>query len=207
MAEQSTTVVLQGLLERFVAGDAAAKEALIMSALDRLSMIARKLLRGFGGEARMEMWTGEVFNEAYPRIAKALDDVKPSSLPQFYGLVRLQMQRALLDQLRSREGRDGQRPRTQPFSSRESDDEQAIPQIASNHTQEERHRELVLDLLDAVGKMPPNEADVVWLKLSSYTHVEIGEIVGVHEDTIDRYWNKACVKLARQLAPFLDQLG
>jgi RNA polymerase sigma factor (sigma-70 family) len=203
---QSTTVDLQGLLERFAAGEPAAKEALITRAMDRLSVIARKLLRGFGGESRMEMWTIDVCNEAYPRIAKALDDVKPSSVPQFLGLARLQMHRALLDQLRAREGRDGQRPSTQPFSSSDSEDGRADLADVSNYRREERHRELVLDLLDGLGKMPENEANVVWLKLSGYTHSEIGEIVGVHKDTIDRYWNKACVKLVRQLAPFMDQL-
>jgi len=195
--------VLQGLLERFAAGDPAAKETLIVQALDRLSMIARKLLRGFGGEARVEMWTVDVFNEAYPRISKAIDEIRPVSVPQFLGLARLQMQRTLLDRVRAINGRDGKRPRTVPFSVKQPN-EGAFERKASAG---DDHATLVIDLVEAVGKLAETEANTVWLKLSGYTHKEIAEQLDVHKDTIDRYWNKACVKLARQLAPFIDRLS
>ena len=55
----------------------------------------------------------------------------------------------------------------------------------------------------AVGSLPENEGETVWLKLAGHTHKEIGEMLDVHKDTIDRYWNKACIKLAKPLGPFL----
>jgi RNA polymerase sigma factor (sigma-70 family) len=199
MTEQSsTTVMLNSALARFAAGDAAAKDELIRHGLDRLAAIARKLLRSFGGEQRVELWTMDVFNEAYPRLSKALDDVKPTSARQFFGLARLQMQRALLDQVRK-----PARPTPLSDGGPAHDDEARARQIA-DPTNEAERRELMVDLFDAVGALPENEADTVWLKLSGYTHREIGEFLGVHKDTIDRYWNKACVKLARPLGPFLD---
>ena len=76
---ESTTVMLQSLLDRLTAGDPTARDALVNLAAERLMVIARKLLRSFGGEARIEMWTADVLGEAYPRLARALDDVKPTS--------------------------------------------------------------------------------------------------------------------------------
>ena len=206
MEESSTTVALQGLLDRFAAGDEAAKQALIARALDRLSAIARKLLRGFGGEGRLEMWTTDVFNEAYPRLSKALEEVKPGSVPQFLGLARLQMQRALLDHVRAIEGRNGVRgPRPVALSGKEDSSGGGID--PPDQEDYERQRVLALDLLDAISKLPENEAETVWLKLGGHTHREIGELLGVHKDTIDRYWTKACIKLAKPLTPYLDRLG
>lgn len=200
----STTIVLQDLLTRFAAGDVAARDALIDQAMQRLMAIARKLLRNFGGEQRVEMWTSDVFGEAYPRLAKALDDVRPASPAEFFGLARLQFHRALLDRVRSLEGRDVKRgPRPQSLSGPGNDDG---PQIDVPDPDDERHRQLMLDLVEAVGKLPDNEGQTVWLKLAGHTHKEIGELLGVHKDTIDRYWNKACVKLVKPLSPFMDAI-
>ena len=203
MNEGTTTVALQNLLERFAAGDSSAKEQLIAQALDRLTQIARRLLRGFGGEARVEMWSVEVFNAAYPRIAKALDDLKPESVPQFMALARLQMHRVLLDRVDALTGR-GSTPRVRPQSlSGSLGNERDRPIEIENPRDEEELRILMSDLLESIGQLPDNEAETVWLKLAGHTHVEIGELIGVHKDTVDRYWGKACVKLAKQLAPFL----
>lgn len=195
MAETSTTLLIAGILQRFAAGDSAAKEELIQHALDRLSIIARKLLRSFGGEQRMELWTSEVFNEAYPRLSKALDDIKPTSPQQFFGLARLQMQRVLLDQSRKR-------ARPMPFSGSDNGHRNETPVDVADKSRS-ASQDLLIDLVDAIASLPEKEADTVWYKLAGYTHREIAEMVGVHGDTIDRYWAKACVKLARQLAPFM----
>ncbi len=199
MDEGSTTIVLQALLDRLAVGDPSAKDLLVERALDRLSNISRKLLGSFGGEGRVELWTAELISEAYPRISKAIDDVKPASVPQFLGLARLQMQRVLLDLVRAK------RPTPLSLSEGRTDSETGPiePAVSAN---EDRQRVLVLDLLDAVSKLPDNEADTVWGKLAGYTHSEIGQMLDVHKDTVDRYWNKVVVKLRKTLAPFIDRL-
>lgn len=167
MSDSITSVQLDQLLQRFLAGDAVAKESLLTAAVHRLTAIASKLLRKFGGGARIGMWSVEVLQEAYPRIAKALDDVKPASAQEFLGLARLQMQRTLLDKVRQIDGREGNRPRMSPFSA------------------------------GAVDSTSP---------AADFADQDDVEQLGVHKDTIDRYWNKAMVKLARELAPFIDGL-
>ncbi len=203
MEPSSTTLVLDRLLQRFREGDAAAKEQLIALAFDRLTRISRRLLKSFGGEARVEMWSVEVCNEAYPRIARALDELQPGSVPQFLGLARLQMQRVLLDRIRSLGGRDGNRgPRPQSLFNNDSEAGGEVREPADPRD-EEQHRLLMIDLLEGIGALPENEAETVWLKLAGHTHPEIADMLGVHKDTVDRYWGKACIKLAKRLEPFL----
>jgi RNA polymerase sigma factor (sigma-70 family) len=199
MGESSTTIELQGLLDRLGAGDASAKNLLVEKALDRLGMISRKLLRGFGGERRLEMWTAELIAEAYPRLSKAIDDVKPTAVHQFFGLARLQMHRTLLDLVRSKRPEAGRRAGQEV-------DLQNAPADLRDKNDVARQQMLVLDLLEAVAKLPEQEAETVWGKLAGYTHAEIGQMIGVHKDTVDRYWNKCCVKLAKTLSPFMDRL-
>ena len=203
MTEQSTTIELQSALDRLAAGDAKAKEELITRGLDRLMQIARKLLRAYGGEARAEIWTAEVLGEAYPRLDKALDDVRPTSVHQFLGLARLQMQRALLDRVRKIDGRGTDRPHVKPLS---PDTDTGRGLDVADTDDGGRQRILVLDLLDALEKLPEKPAEVVWYRLEGYTFPEIGELMSVHKDTAERYWDQACVKLGQRLAPFMRGL-
>src|SRR5262249_41364810 len=131
------------------------------------------------------------------------DDVKPTSVGQFLGLARLQMQRALLDRVRRVDGRGSERPQMQSLAP--AGDEGRGLEIAGAAI-DERQQMLVLDLLDALEHMPEKPADVVWYRLEGYTFPEIGEIMGVHKDTAERYWDQACVKLGKRLAPFMQGL-
>lgn len=189
MSAASTTVAIQDLLDRLAQGDEAAQELLVTQAMEKLGVIARKLLRGFGGEARVEMWTLDVVHEAFPKISKAIHDVKPKSVDQFLGLARLQMQRILLDKVRTLNSRP-------PVGSVQPNE------IAGKESGE--HQTLLLDLLDSIAQLPERQAETVWLKLAGHTHREIGAFLKIHHDTVDTYWAAACVKLARKLAPFIN---
>lgn len=199
MTESSTTTIaIESALNRFSAGDASAKDELIHRAMERLAMIARRLLRGYGGEQRVEMWTNDLFGEAYPRLSKALDDVRPTSVPQFFGLARLQFERVLLDTVRKK-------PRTVPFSQLPPNSSCSSQAIDVKDAQG-GDGDLIIDLVEAISKLPEKQAETVWLKLAGHTHREIGELLGVHHDTIDGYWQKAAIKLVRHLAPFMPRL-
>ena len=227
----STTVMLQNLLDRLAAGDVTARDALVNLASERLMVIARKLLRNFGGEARVEMWTADVLGEAYPRLARALDEVKPTSPVKFFGLARLQMQRVLLDRIRvigggsdnskslrdtddSRDenkapgdndnSADKRRPRVIPFSQWHSQGNGSSLAREPSGADEERLIDLMLDLVATIESLPDKQADTAWLKLTGLTHREIAEVLGVHHDTVDVYWSNACVKLSKYLAPFME---
>src|SRR5438270_12816899 len=93
MPDLSTTEALQVILDRFLAGDPAAKRELIGRAYDRLLVVARKVLRSFSA---VDESTAAVLHDAYRRLDSALTDVKPPTVRAFFGLAALQVRRGLL---------------------------------------------------------------------------------------------------------------
>ncbi len=157
-------------------------------------VIARKLLRSFGGKARVEMWTADVLSEVYPRLARALDDVKPTLPLKLFGLARLQMQRVPLDCVRAISGGGVEpSPKVTPL----------FPAHEPSGGDEKRLIDLMLDLVAAIESLSDKQAETAWLKLAGFTHREIAEFLGVHHDTVDVYWSKACVPLSKHLAAFM----
>src|SRR4051812_9476461 len=100
----STTVQIQGLLDRFIGGDEEAKAELIRVAEGRLHVLTRQLLKGFPGGRGHDDTTG-IFNEAYTRLHSSLDELKPATVRQFFGLAALEIRRTLLDIVRKLRGR------------------------------------------------------------------------------------------------------
>jgi RNA polymerase sigma factor (TIGR02999 family) len=203
MSDSTTTLVLQNLLTRFAAGDAAAKKELINRAYERLIRVARKLLNSFSG-VRAEEETAGVLSDAYLRLHTSLDEVKPQSVRQFMGLAALEIRRTLLDRVRKMRGRGkGERPNKVSLS---DDNSQGPGKDVPAPGVDDGKLGLVLDLLEALETLPEEEREVVEL-LFFYgcTQPEAGEIIGVHEDTVKRRWSKARIKLAGKLAAFAEQ--
>src|SRR5947209_7323531 len=78
------------------AGDPSAREELLRSLGDRLERLARKMLGRF---ASVRRWadTGDVLQSALMRLLRALTEVRPASMRDFFGLAAEQMRRELLD--------------------------------------------------------------------------------------------------------------
>ncbi len=203
MSETTTTLVLQNLLARVAAGDAQSKEELINRAYERLILVARKLLGSFS-RVRVEEETAGVLNEAYPKLHRALDDVKPATVREFMCLAALQIRRTLLDSIRRLEGR-GQTARPDKVSLDAGDSAPGGAVIPATGNDISKIG-LAIDLLEALEALPEEEREVVELLFFyGYTQHEAAEIVGVHEDTIKRRWSKARIRLAGKLATFAPQ--
>lgn len=193
MADVATTFQVQSLLDRLLAGDRAAKDELINRAHDRLIIITRKLLGSYS-RLRVEEETAGVLNEAYLRLHSALDEVKPATVRDFFGLVALQVRRVLLDTIRKIEGRGAERrPR------KVSLDDEGVDVSGTAAAD----RSVALDLLEAIELLPDEEREAVELLFfQGWTQPEAAEILGVHQDTVKRRWARARVKLAHRLAAF-----
>lgn len=184
-----TTVYIQGELNQFLAGDPAAKGRLIALAERRLMVLARKLLRGF--TTRPEETAG-VVSEAYLKLHKALDEVRPATVRQFFGLASLQMRRVLLDLARGSRRRGRKRVTT--------DDSDNPIDVAAPEGED---RDAVADLFAAIDKLDDELKEVVnLLFFQGLTQAEAGQVLDVHEDTVKRWWRLARVKLAKYLAAF-----
>src|SRR5262249_24902271 len=107
MADPSVqTAQLHNWLDRMRAGDLSAREELLRSVGKRLERIARKMLRDFRGVKRWAQ-TDDVLQNALLRLLRALREVRPTSVRDFFGLAAQQMRRELLDLLRHFQGRRG----------------------------------------------------------------------------------------------------
>ena len=186
---ESSTVHIQAALDKFLAGDPAAKADLVNRSEQRLMVLARKLLRGFGPGPDE---TAAVVSEAYLKLHKALDEVRPTTVRQFFGLASLQMRRVLLDLVRAaKRGGKVANEDSGPFDPPGSTDGGG------------GHSDLVTDLYAAIDTLDDDLKEVVMLLyFQGLTQAEAGELLGVHEDTVKRRWAKARVILAGKLAAF-----
>jgi RNA polymerase sigma-70 factor (ECF subfamily) len=104
-ATHSTTQI-QLRLDRLRAGDESARDELLGLACDRLTRLARRMLRNYPGVRRWEQ-TDDVLQNAAVRLCRALKDVKPASVRSFINLAAVQIRRELIDLARHYEGPEG----------------------------------------------------------------------------------------------------
>jgi RNA polymerase sigma-70 factor (ECF subfamily) len=104
-ATHSTTQI-QLRLDRLRAGDESARDELLSLASDRLTRLARRMLRSYPGVQRWEQ-TDDVLQNAAVRLCRALKDVKPASVRSFINLAAVQIRRELIDLARHYEGPEG----------------------------------------------------------------------------------------------------
>jgi RNA polymerase sigma-70 factor (ECF subfamily) len=83
-------------VERIRAGDLAARVEMLLAAQARLERLARKILPRLPEVGR---WTDtdDLLQNAVLRLLKALREVEPTSVGDFFGLAAEQMRRELLD--------------------------------------------------------------------------------------------------------------
>ena len=187
---ESLTVQIQRALDKLQTGDPKAKALLIELSEQRLMVLARKLLRGFGSSPDE---TAVIVSEAYLRLHTALDEVRPTTVRQFFGLASLQMRRVLLDLVRV-VGRGGTKVSL-------NDSDQGFEPVGADGGTS--HVDLISDLYSAIDRLEEDLKEVVQLLyFQGLTQAEVGQLFGVHEDTIKRKWAKARVLLAQRLAAF-----
>jgi RNA polymerase sigma-70 factor (ECF subfamily) len=109
MGRDDLTTVIQGWLDRLQAGDDAARQALIASASDRLTRLARKMLKGYPGVRRWEQ-TDDVLQNALVRLDRSLRSVRPPTPSDFFRLAAAQVRRELIDLARHYQGPRGLGP-------------------------------------------------------------------------------------------------
>ena len=193
----STTVQIQDLLDRFLKGDAAAKAALVRVAEDRLLILTRRMLRDYPRGREYDDTQG-IFNEAYLRLHTALDEAKPGTAREFFGLAALAIRRTLLDLVRKFRGR-GSVKRNRP----------GILDGDVGVTGPEPDRfALSEDLFSAIDELPDDLKEVVMLHhFQGLSQGEIADLLGLHEDSVKRRWAKAKIVLAGKLAAFCPDGG
>jgi len=184
------TVHIQAALDRFLGGDPAGKKELINLSERRLMILARKVLRQFAPNTEE---TAAVLNEAFLKLNRALDEVRPATVREFFALAALQMRRVLLDLARAA----GRRIRPAGGGT-DGGFDQPDPGPGG-----QTHLDLMTDLDAAVDRLPDDLKEVVHLHYyQGLTYDEMAKVIAVHPDTVKRMIARAKVALQKHLSAF-----
>jgi RNA polymerase sigma factor (sigma-70 family) len=192
VAEPSDSLMqMQGWIERLQAGDAAARDALLGAAGERLRQLAHRMLQTYPRVRRWEE-TDDVLQNALLRLYRTLKDVAPPSVADFLRLAALNIRRELLDLTRHYCGPQGQAAHHVTLNP-----DQGHPPEAAGHASLDPSRLAVWsEFHQQVERLPDEERavfDLLWYQ--ELSQAEAAAVLGVNERTIKRRWQSARLKL------------
>ena len=198
---ESASVVLQGALDRLNAGDVSARSELIDCACERLQRLVRQMLNTYPGVRRWEE-TGDIFQNSMLRLYRALSDVAPPSLRDFYRLAALQIRRELIDLARSHYGAHGMGANHATEAPRPlGESSPGAPSYeAADVANEPARLALWTEFHQQIEALPDTERevfDLLWYQ--GLTQIEAAGVLGVSDRTVKSRWRAARLILHRAL--------
>jgi RNA polymerase sigma-70 factor (ECF subfamily) len=192
----STTVRVQRQLDRLKAGDAEARRELLGVACGRLERLARKMLRADGRLARWEQ-TADVLQGSLMRLHRALSQLAPDSVRDFYRLGALQIRRELIDLARHHYGPAGAAGRHDSRAAPAGQDSRA-PTGPEARAGEGEPMDLAVwsEFHERIGALADEQRevfDLLWYQ--GLTQVEAAALLDVSTKTVHRRWQAACLAL------------
>jgi RNA polymerase sigma-70 factor (ECF subfamily) len=191
LADQTTK--LQGWIERFQAGDEAARDKLIEHTYERLRRLTRRMLKGY---PRMKRWdeSGDVLHNALLRLLRALAEVKPATLQEFFGLAATQIRRELIDLTRHYYGPQG--PGAHEEHAANADGPEGKPYDKPETTHEPSRLAEWGEFHEQVDRLPDKERQVFdLLYYHELSQPEAARVLQVSKETIKARWRSARLKL------------
>lgn len=197
-----TLVAMQDLLDSLQRGEdiQSVKDQLISRAYLRLQQLAHRMLYAYDRQ-KLDEETNGLVAEAYLRLNRSLDDLKPETVRQFFGLAALQMRRHLLDKLRAIHGRgEFKRPKVTSLTP-ESPDGSAIqlgmPDAGTTSDWTS------IDVLESLDKLEERQRECLVLQhWYGFTHQDIASLMGVSTKTVQRMTNLAFIQLNELLKSY-----
>lgn len=198
MSDQS--VVLQSWIDRLQAGDASARAELLAATCERLTRLTRKMLKGYPRLRRWEQ-TDDVLQNALLRLCRALQEVTPPTVRDYFRLAALQIRRELLDLARHYYGPEGagahhasQGPETGSASG-------AAPAYETpDVTQDPSQLAAWCEFHQQISLLPEAEREVfelLWYQ--GLSQAEAALVLNLSERTLQRHWRAARLKLHEAL--------
>jgi RNA polymerase sigma factor (sigma-70 family) len=185
MGAEMRTASLHDILRRFQGGDQAALDELIRRTGDRLQRLAGKMLRGSATVNAREQ-ANDVLQNSLVRLTRALREVRPPSMSDFFRLAAEQIRRELIDLARYHRRRAGV---NEPFPSAPFDP-------ADDRTPPESDLDSWHALHEAVERLSDNLREVFSLTFyHGRTQAEIAELLGLSDRQVRRHWRNACLRL------------
>lgn len=197
------TTQLHDWLDRLHAGDLQARDEMLRSVGDRLERLARKMLDRF---PTVRGWadSSDVVQNATMRLLRALEQVRPATMRDFFGLAAEQMRRELLDL-----ARQANRGRRIGLASAAAmlDPAETLVDIPADVASED-DLDLWQQFHDAVATLPVEEREVVSLiYYHGLSRQRVGAVLQMTERTVRRRWRTACLRLRERLDGRLPGAG
>jgi RNA polymerase sigma factor (sigma-70 family) len=191
------TTHLHHWLERIRAGDLAARDELLRSLCGQLEHLARKMLRRYPSVRRWAQ-TDDVLQNALLRLLRALEQIQPESMREFFGLATEQIRRELLDLARRFNGPQGHGANL--VGHFPGDGELSLGNEPRDQGDDPLDLERWCRFHQEVEKLSAEEREVVGLIFyHGRTQAEVAQLVGVTVRTIQRRWQAALLNLHRVL--------
>jgi RNA polymerase sigma-70 factor (ECF subfamily) len=187
------TTLLRCWVDRLRDGDLSAREEMLRATYGRLERLARKMLRHFPTVGRWEE-TGDLLHNAVLRLLRALRDVDPASVRDFFGLAAEQMRRELLDLARHYRAQRIHSLRCAANS--EGNDSGANLSDPPAETEDYEELEKWCAFHEAVERLPGEEREVVGLiYYHGWNQSEVAEHLHLSKRSVQRHWSAALLKL------------
>jgi RNA polymerase sigma-70 factor (ECF subfamily) len=200
---EPTTVLLQRCIDRLISGDGSAREELLRHACKRLEHLTRKMLQDFPRLRRWEQ-TGDVLSNASLRLWKALSNVQPETVRDFFALAAVQMRRELIDLTRHHFGPQGagaHHASAPPHDPAKSSSPADLADPADDDTSCTPERlEAWSELHARIEQLSPEAREVFSLMwYHGLKQDEVAEVLNLSVRTVKRYWRSARIELGKWL--------
>jgi RNA polymerase sigma-70 factor (ECF subfamily) len=193
------SIALHNCLERLRAGDEAAREELLRRACERLRRLTRAMLRDYG---RLKRWeeTDDVFQGAFLRLYRALQQVTPDSLRHFFHLATVQIRRELIDLARHYYGPAGLGARHESTAGEEAEKGPRGAEAQADSAPGPSDLVAWGEFHEQAAALPDEEQEVFGLLwYQGLSPAEAAALLGVSDKTVRRRWVTACRKLQRAM--------
>jgi RNA polymerase sigma-70 factor (ECF subfamily) len=196
------TTQLQGLLDRMQQGDDAARQELVGLAYERLRRLAKKIFNQDYPRLHHLHGTSSILHEMAIRLLRALQEIRPSTVREFFTLAARHTRWVLLDLARRPD------PVVRPVAPPTNGSlESSWPLEPADTSNDPAKIALWTEFHRAVEGLPQEERDVVDLHwYQGLTQAEAARLLGVSPKQVSLRWISARLKLARQMPGFEGRL-
>lgn len=197
MAEEESSEIIQGWLDRIQAGDESARARLFEAAGRRLERLARKMLRDHPSVGRWEE-AEDVLQNALVRLDRALRNTPPPTTRDFFRLAASVIRRELIDLARHYQGPEGLGAHHASVAG--EGPSRAPLDAAGGSTFDGGKLALWTEFHARVDRLPEEDRalfDLLWYQGLSQS--EAAPLLGMHVRQLSRRWMALRLELAEAL--------
>jgi RNA polymerase sigma factor (sigma-70 family) len=197
MSHDDHSTQIRLCIDRLQAGDQSARDELLAHATERLNRLTRKMLRDFPGVQRWEQ-TDDVLQNAALRLCRALGEVQPATVGDFFRLAAAQIRRELLDLARRYSGAHGLGAHHASRVGAAS--ERGAEPSAADTTHDPDRLSAWTNFHREVDELPALEREAFDLLFyQELSQAEAAAVLAVSVRTIKRRWQAARLRLVQNL--------